>query len=212
MVKFLQFVLVLFLLVSPCSVYGQKIVGGVKTGINISNVYGLKGEGAEYRVGIYLGGYMNLPIKGRFLYNPEIVYSQQGWNSTLSDGNEVIGESKITLNYLNLQPATFKMYIGESGLFNIIIGPQLGILLSSRDKGEFLDEPKDRPLDNINTLDFSGVFGIGIDLPSALNLGARMNVGLTDISSDRREWPDGDRPPIKNIAYQIFVGYSFIKH
>ena len=92
-----------------------------------------------------------------------------------------------------------KFYVADG--FSLELGPQVGFLLSAKE--EFDGESDEDIKDFIKGTDFGVNFGIGYQMETGLNFGARYNLGLSDIPEDS----GGDS--IKNGVFQISVGYTF---
>ena len=134
---------------------------------------------------INFGFYSEIPINEKFSFQPELMYSIQGFS---------VDDKVTTLNYLNL-PLMGKYYLTKK--LSIEAGPQVGFLLSA--KG-----PSRNAKDNFKTLDFGVNFGLGYKLNNGLNFGARYNFGLSNIND-----VSGSSDKLRNGVLQVTVGYSF---
>lgn len=201
----------LAIMCAPFFAHCQKTSFGAKAGINLSNIYSKDEIESGLKSGIHLGGYVNYLVKGRLYYAPEILYSQQGYKATYRESDmssPVIGETNVNLHYINFLPLTAKYYLSQDKVMNIVLGPQIAWLATAKDKGEVNGETVNRDLKNaFKDFDFSMVVGLGADFNSGLNVGGRMNLGLTDIL----EWREDLRTvgKVKNIVYQVYLGYTF---
>jgi hypothetical protein len=187
-------------LLSVCSVIlffslfanAQHTSFGVKAGINASSVNVEDGTDYNNKVGIHLGGLAHIHITQHFAFQPELVYSMQGGK----DGDNY----KLKLNYLNIP--LLAQYMTHDG-FRLQTGPQIGFLTSAKSKsGDVEVDIKDQ----LESVDFSWVFGAGYLFPGAGGIGvdARYNLGLSNISDDN----DFEA---KNRVFQIGVFYQFNK-
>lgn len=164
---------------------------GAKAGVNFAT---LTGDVSNFntRTSFVLGGMAEIQISEKFSFQPELLYSGQGTKST-EDGLDVTWK----LDYLNI-PLMAKYYLAEN--FSLEVGPQLGILLSSKaDAGGQSVDMKDMT----ESIDFGANFGLGYKLDNGFNFGARYNLGLSNIAKD-----SGDAK-VKNGVFQITVGYFF---
>jgi hypothetical protein len=183
-----------------------------KAGMNLSNVYTKDNLESDYKPGIHLGVYANIPVKGNLFYSPEIMYSQQGYKATYRDfgpSSPVTGKVDINMHYMNILPLSAKLYFGDSRLISVLLGPQLGWLMSARAKGKVDGEAINTKVSNsFKKFNFSAVAGAAADLKSGLNFGCRMNLGFTDVLD--LEGLDSSYGKSKNIVFQAHVGYTFI--
>lgn len=180
------------LIVSVLTIFGftniqaQDIQFGAKLGLNFSTITGDTPDNAEWITSIINGGiYAEIPLNEKFSFQPEVMYSRQGFS---------IDEDIISLDYLNV-PLMGKYYVTKG--LSLEAGPQIGFLLSAKNDGFNLK-------DNYKTLDFGLNFGLGYKLDNGLNFGARYNVGLSNISDD-----SFGNTTIRNSTVQVMIGYSF---
>ncbi len=111
------------------------------------------------------------------------MYSGQGYAGEGAD-------DLVALNYLNI-PLMGKYYLTKG--FSLETGPQIGFLLSAKDKDTDVKGA-------FNTVDFGVNFGLGYKLDNGLHFGVRYNLGLSDINSI-------DSFTDKNRVFQLSVGY-----
>lgn len=57
----------------------QDLDFGAKGGLNRSEVIGDFREGYKSRLSFHLGVFAEMPLKGRFSFHPELLYSSQGF-------------------------------------------------------------------------------------------------------------------------------------
>ena len=86
--------------------------------------------------------------------------------------------------------------VNAGGLF-FEAGPQLGILASAKSVDEDIK-------DNLNTIDFGYVAGLGYQLETGPMIGLRYNGGISNIVKD-----GDDSDKLRNSAFQLYVGYTF---
>lgn len=165
---------------------------GVKAGANLANVGG-DVEDNKMKIGLHIGGVATFKLSESFAFAPELLFSTQGYKM---DGEDDI---KMNLSYLNI-PLLAKIYLSEE--FNVHVGPTVGFLLGAKGKaGDFEIDIKD----TMKGLDFGLGLGLGYELESGLNFGARYNLGLANIADTE----DGDDSKITNQVIQISVGFNF---
>ena len=134
----------------------------------------------------------------------ELNYSQQGANYENSPGSDdVLYDGKFQLDYLNI-PVMAKVNLSDN--FFVEAGPQVGLLLSAKDKYDSPIEGEDDAKDLFKSTDFGANIGLGYQFDSGLNIGARYNLGLANIS----DVEDGPADlEIKNRVFSLGVGFKF---
>lgn len=176
----------LLLVAFSSATFGQ-LSGGIRAGLNFSNVK-TKVDAIDYdengdmKVGYQLGLYFVGNLSEKLAVQPEIVYSTMGAES------DDTGDSK--LGYISI-PIFLRYNINE--MINIHLGPQFNILTSAKD-----DDDNDFK-DDLKGLDTGITLGLGFDF-GAFNAGARYYWGLTNYS-------DVDGVEVKNTAIQLVAGY-----
>lgn len=179
-------------LFSASDLFGQ-IRGGARVGANVSNLK-FKGGGFsetdKAKFGPLVGFYLIAMLNDDLEIQPELYYSSMG--SIYSEDTDY----KTVLGYLAL-PVLVRYNFTEN--FHAVIGPQLGFLLSAKEKGPDGDEDYK---DITKGLDFGGTIGVGADF-GKINAGLRYFFGFSDINDD-----GGADFTVKNSAFQIILGYQ----
>ena len=182
----------------------SKLVFGGKVGANLSNVYDAQGQDfkASPKFGLAAGGFIAIPI-GKFIgVQPEVLFSQKGFQSTGS----ILGSSynfSHTTNYIDV-PLLFAFKPSE--FFTILAGPQYSYLLSQKDvftNGSLTTSQQQQfKNDNArkNTLCFTG--GIDITIKHIV-IGARVGWDLQTNNGDGTS----SNPRYKNVWYQATIGF-----
>jgi hypothetical protein len=186
--------------------FRDKLLFGIKAGANYSNVYDAQGEAfkANPKLGLAGGVFLAIPI-GRFLgIQPEVLYSQKGFQATgIILGNTY--DFTRTTSYIDV-PVLFSFKPSE--FITILAGPQYSYLIKQRDvfanattsiaqETEFVN-------DNIrkNTFCFLG----GADLTfKHIVIGGRVGWDLQNNNGNGTS----TTPRYKNVWYQATVGYRF---
>ena len=171
--------LAVFTVLGFANVNAQEIKFGAKAGLNFSTVNGSNTNNIDYVTSYHFGVVSEIPISDKFSFQPEIMYSRQGY----SFNNDV-----VTMNYLNI-PLMGKYYLTKG--LSVEAGPQIGFLLSAKNEGV-------KVTNSFTTFDFGANFGVGYKLENGLNFGARYNLGITKVDTDNR-----------NGVFQVSVGYFF---
>jgi len=167
------------------NVNAQEIKFGAKGGLNFASISGDNTKGIDVVTSFNFGVLSEIPISDKFSFQPELMYSGQGYS---------FNDNTIALSYLNI-PLMGKYYLTKG--LSLEAGPQIGFLLSAKNE-------KTDVKDSFNTFDFGVNFGLGYKLDNGLNFGARYNLGLTNINN-----LDNSSIENKNGVFQISVGYFF---
>lgn len=179
---------------------------GVKGGVNYSNVYDTKGDQfkADGRFGLVLGGFLSIPI-GRFLgIQPELLFSQKGFQGK---GN-VLGSPysfSRTTSYIDI-PILLQLKASEQ--LTLLAGPQYSYLIKQSDvfSSNVLTTQQEQEFsnDNIrkNTLCFLGGLDVNID---RFVIGGRVGWDFMNNNGDGTS----TTPRYKNVWSQLTLGYKF---
>jgi hypothetical protein len=152
----------------------QRISGGIKGGLNISDVAGINGDN---RLSGHIGLFLNSKLAAQWSIQPELLYSGQGQQFRVA--NE---DFTLALSYLQI-PIMFQYHATKQ--FYIDFGPQIGILLAANQKN---DDDKWEVDEYYSKSDVGLAFGVGFNLTRQLGLYGRYVIGLSDIS--KRNLPD----------------------
>jgi hypothetical protein len=200
--------------------YAQEIKIGAKAGINLASVTGNDID-AKMRPSFHIGGMVEIPVSAEFYVQPELLFSSQGYKVNSNNATGV-------LNYINL-PVIGKYYVTDK--FHVEAGPQIGYLLSATIKvddvvsngGGGVESPAESAgksssikastnassaaieqdiKEFFKSIDISFGIGAGYKLDNGINLSARYNLGLSNISEDSTE-------SVKNSVFMLSVGYFF---
>ena len=157
---------------------------GLKGGLNVASLGGNNSQIGSAKVGFHAGVYLITFLSERVSLQPELVYSQQGFQLTGQFA------TRFDHNYLNL-PVVFKIDVGPGA--TVQLGPQVGYFLNRDDFGGY------------KKLDYGLALGVGYALESGLNLTARYNLGLANVT----ESTSNQVPSRTNLVFQLSVGYTF---
>lgn len=169
------------------NVKAQEIKLGVKGGLNFASVIGDNAGSFDTVTAFNFGVMAEIPITEKFSFQPEALFSGQGYS--LKD----INNNVVALNYLNV-PLMGKYYVTKG--LSLEAGPQIGFLLSA--KNESVDIK-----DSFHSLDYGVNVGVGYKLNNGLNFGIRYNAGLSDINK-------ANNFKNRNGVAQVSVGYFFL--
>lgn len=163
----------------------QEVTFGAKLGFNYANVTGDNSGAYDPLTSIHLGAMAELMFTEKFSFQPEILFSTQGFRSE---------EFDLKLKYMNI-PLMAKYYVIKK--FSVEMGPQIGLL--SRATASELDVR-----DKIKPVDVALNFGVGYKFESGISLSARYTYGLININNIADE-----NKKNQNVVAQISVGYFF---
>ncbi|WP_210513833.1 porin family protein [Hymenobacter terricola] len=206
------------------SAQAQSIRFGLRAGANYSNLSGNIQNQDTYnnKVG-FLGGVMlNVPLIGDgFLsLQPEVLYSQKGFENKPTEYSSVFGtqkrEGSVNYNYLDV-PVLLK--VRASGLV-FEAGPQYSYLLSANNQTKVTTTPalggQPSVADSQNKTDISGLnrnelgylAGVGYEATNGLSLNLRYTGAFSDfVKSDNSTYFNGDLKNARHSAFQLSLGY-----
>ena len=189
------------------NVYAQDVKFGAKAGLNLSNVSIEIEDGMEtdVKVGYNFGAFAEISLSEKFIFQPELLFSAQGFRVKQSI-DEFSFEQTNKMNYLNI-PLMFRYAIFNK--FGLEVGPQIGFLLSANSeiKATFngVSETLNQDFkDSVKSIDFGLNFGASYDVSENIIIGARYNLGLSNINNE-----DGDANKINNTVFSFSLRYRF---
>lgn len=154
---------------------------GLKAGLNYSSFSDNSSEdiGIDYtgKVGFYIGGYINFRITEKISIQPELLFSQQGSDFSISlvsiiDGTDTILEGEIKES-LVLIPVMLNVSLSDK--FEILTGPQFGYVLErSIDPGQFIEDS------NSDKFEIGANIEVGYNFGKKYRIGFRYNYGITE--------------------------------
>lgn len=164
---------------------------GIKGGLNVTNVDVQYGAKSDYKVGVHFGGLAHIHLSEHFALQPELMYSNQGNERTISNT-----QFKTKLHYINL-PVLLQFMTGSG--FRLQTGPQVGLLITAKSKVNDTETDVD---DNYKTPDFSWSFGASYVTMKGFGVDARYNHGISNIN-------DIAGNKYKNRVFQLGFFYQF---
>lgn len=194
---------VALIFVGASLVQAQTPRGGIKGGLNLSNLYIEDVEDENVRLGFHAGVFTQLVIAPGFAIQPELNYSTKGAKAEYNVlGLE--GENKFNLGYLDVPVlATFKL--GDDA--DIHIGPYFGYLVSvsTSTDGDFGEGYQELDRDDYKKWDYGIAGGLALNF-NPVSIGLRYNYGLNKIAdSDNAENLIGDA---KNSVAQVYLVFN----
>jgi len=201
----MPFFLVLAALLSMSLQAQNRISIGAKAGLNVSNIYESDGEAsADPKMGFAVGGFLHIPLGQFFGIQPEMMFSQKGYQTSGSLLGMDFSTSR-TSNYIDV-PLLFAVKPAE--MVTLLIGPQYSYLLKQTtnvitpvSNTTVVDEFEN---DNIRRNTLGLVMGADINLFQFV-IGARGGWDLYDNNGDGTS----TTPRYKNVTGQLTLGYRF---
>jgi hypothetical protein len=190
-IKYLSIVLFLGIMstINAQDITSSRSNVGIKGGYSLAAVnYDGTGETGQ-RHGFHIGVYGESFISESFSIQPELMYSQQGYE--IKDGN---GSFTQKLDYINL-PLMLKAYPSRN--FFLEAGPQIGLAIFHKESysgfigGSTEIEP--------NNFDWGMNFGGGFKTDSGISLGVRYHLGLGDLYDSNKA---------HNRVWQFSIGFD----
>ncbi len=202
--KFLLFTAIL-LIASNSWTYAQKnqIHIGVKAGANYSNLY--DSEGQEYtadgKFGLAGGAFLSIPIIPFFGIQPEILFSQKGFQAN----GTVLGSDISFTRTSNFIDVPILFAVKPLDMVTIFLGPQYSFLISQKDVFanpiQDIIVQEDFNNDNIRRNTLCLVSGFDVNVANFV-LGARVGWDLSKNNGDGTS----TTPRYKNVWGQATVG------
>lgn len=163
---------------------------GIRAGLSGSGM--MSGEMTE-KVGFYAGGFAEMNFGGKYSFQPELIYIQQGATYM----HNQVDEDKVSLNYLSLGLMN-KISFTEN--FYAIGGISLDYLMSY----DFPDGLIEDEEDLVVKWDWALSLGAGYRLPIGVILEARFKIGLIDPFADTDY--HGDDTGVPDDGYDYYTG------
>ncbi|WP_149274419.1 porin family protein [Pareuzebyella sediminis] len=184
-----------FILLMPVAMGFSQTRPGIKMGLNRSKIS--KTE-LDSKSGIYVGGFVHIPITDYYVLQPEVLYSRQGGNS---NSNEY---SDVNIDYISIGIPN-KFYVRPNKGFHFIIGMGLDINIENN----FVNLTNFNIDEEISPVDISILGGVGYEFGFGLILEARYKQGTISIDflgEDNLYEEEGSN---LNGVFQIGAAYKF---
>ena len=186
--------------------FRNQLLYGIKAGANYSNIYDTKAAelNADFKFGLVTGVFLSVPI-GKFLgVQPEILFSQKGFQATGTINGGAYKFTRTT-NFIDVPLlASLKL----SKFLTVLAGPQFSYLMEQSDafasstinNNQVQEFKNDNPRKNI--LCFIGGFDI---TQRHFVLGLRAGWDIQNNNGDGTS----TNPRYKNVWYQATLGFRF---
>jgi hypothetical protein len=201
---FVAFILMANTMAAQGNSSSSQIHIGFKAGVNYSNIYDSQGEkySADGKIGLAGGGFVSIPI-GKFLgIQPELLFSQKGFQAT----STVLGANVTltrTTNYIDLP---IFLAIKPNEILTILVGPQYSYLIKQKDVFTNpitnVETTQDFNTDNIRKNTMCMVGGVDVNFSNII-LGARVGLDMYNNNGDGTS----TTPRYKNVWAQATVGF-----
>jgi len=199
------FILAIGLFVATAANAQDRIKFGIKAGLNYSDI--IKGDGnnnfdTESKPGFNAGVTLEIPLIAGLQFTPEVLYAQKGYKNTYAAGT-----FKQTTSFIDV-PILASFRLGSS--FNIVAGPQVSFLLSTKNKFEnnFGAVEETRVEDDSDRFKKSlvgGVIGFRYDVNDKFDIHARYALDFQKNNENGTE----NTPEFRNQVYSVGVGIKF---
>ncbi|TXD85107.1 PorT family protein [Subsaximicrobium wynnwilliamsii] len=188
----------------------QEFKLGARAGVNLSSIGGDDTGGVGGLTAFHAGLVMEIQYSDKFSFQPEILYSGQGYTNEFSKTTTGITRSlneTVTLDYVSV-PLLAKYFFAKG--FSVEAGPQLAYLISA--KREFVEtvsggfnaseSGSEDYKDSTKSFDYGAALGFSYQIGSGTIMSARYYLGLANIvdieASDLKR---------QNNVIQISVGF-----
>ncbi|RZK22140.1 MAG: PorT family protein [Hymenobacter sp.] len=168
---------------------------GLKAGASLTSYTGADAGLASYRFGFHAGLFANIGLTSLFAFQPELLYSQKGFNFTNNN------DAALRFHYVDV-PLAF--HVNAGGLF-FEAGPQVGFLVAAKSQ---LGSASTDVKNSFNTVDFGYLFGLGYQVKQGLGLGLRYNGGFTNVPKSLTVGNTTLQSRQRNSAFQVYLTYS----
>ncbi|MEG1634251.1 MAG: porin family protein [Rikenellaceae bacterium] len=193
MKKVLLFIVCAVMSLSASAQYGE-FYYGAKLGVNVANM--AKTDEGSPVVRLNVGLTTDYRFSYRFALGAELFYSgtgTSGWEAMVVDKKPITDVVHYNLNYINI-PIVAKVYLFEG--LNVEAGAQVGFMVSAA--RNYRGSKSDLDQSALNIVEFSVPLGLMYDFDNGLTVGARMQVGVTEVFEND-----------KNNILSLAVGYKF---
>ena len=199
------FILAIGLFVATAASAQDRIKFGVKAGLNLSDI--IKGDGnnnfdTKVKAGFNAGVTAEIPLIAGLAFTPEVLYSQKGYKLTSS-----FGEFTQTTNFIDV-PILASFRLGSS--FNIVAGPQVSFLLSTKNKfengfGSVEQTNVENDSDRFKKSQVGGVIGFRYDVNDKFDIHGRYALDF----QKNNENGTTTTPEYRNQVFSVGVGVKF---
>jgi opacity protein-like surface antigen len=186
---------------------------GIRAGLNSTNRDWSEDNDIDTgdRTGFHAGLIMQYRTDANFIVQPELLYTQKGFNYTIDLPliNDDVHE--ITLDYVEL-PLVLKYDFNLKG-FHIqpLVAPQIGYAIKASHTSTLWDSDTDL-IEKINKINYGVDLGLDLMIMNDFLIGARYQIGLADIGlTNYGNEDDHDKADEKltHKGFMVSLGYIF---
>lgn len=174
---------------------------GIEGGLNIANTVSSYNSnyGTASILGFNAGLTFEIPVAYPMSFEPEVLFSQQGYQATTTDGTLTQRNNYVDIPLL----LKFRLVRG----FNFLIGPQINIPVTSTTtfNSGFNTSSESYYTNNNNSSYLAGALGFSIDLNPNVDIHARYLIDMTSNTED----PNSPLPNYRNQVWQFGLGIKF---
>ncbi|MFD2999598.1 porin family protein [Pontibacter toksunensis] len=210
----------------------QSVSFGPRIGVNFATVRAVEGDDdfreefndeMEFSTGAQFGAVVNFGISDVFSIQPEVLYSQRGFeaNTSLLEDDPMGDISvKFKMNYLEV-PVLAKISFGGDKVQGFVTaGPTVSYWMNGKLKTSFAGEKEEEDIEfqddyedgaKQNRLDFGASVGVGMAYrlgAGALNLDVRYGHGLSDMTKYEEDRPS-EEPKNAHRTIGVSLAYLF---
>ena len=198
------FILAIGLFAATAASAQDNIKFGVKAGLNVSDI--IKGDGdnnfdTKTKLGFNAGVTVEIPLIAGLAFTPEVLYSQKGYKLT---GNGY--EFTQTTNFIDV-PILASFKLGSA--FNIVAGPQVSFLLSTKNKFDSglgsVEQTVDEDSDRFKKSLVGGLIGFRYDVNEKFDIHGRYALDFQKNNENGTE----TTPEFRNQVFSVGVGIKF---
>jgi hypothetical protein len=183
---------------------------GAKGGVNFSNINGVDIGDNKSRTSFNVGLVAEIPLSERISFQPELLYSGQGFDLQERDQDNVFDTDdnvEYQLDYIQV-PLLIKAYLVKG--LSVEAGPQFGFKINEeidyQPNSDGGDIDIDRDDSFVNDFETSLALGSSYKFDGGFFVNARYTLGLTNIFKDDTIFENVDA---KNNVWQFGVGFMF---
>jgi hypothetical protein len=175
---------------------------GLKAGVNYSNVYDAQGDqfNADAKFGFAAGGFLSIPIGIYLGIQPEVLFSQKGFQAT----GRILGSTYSFTRTTNFIDVPLLIQLKPIPSLTLLGGPQFSYLIKKTDQFENIVQEQEFNNDNIRKNILCVVVGVDIN-PNPIVFGLRAGWDVTKNNGDGTS----TTPRYKNVWYQATLGFKF---
>ena len=192
-----KIILALVVLTTTFYVSDAQIRFGLKAGASFYNFGGDDAEDLDLdsKISFNAGGMVNIPISENFSFNPEVIFNGEG--AKMEEGDDRVN---YNLGYINVP---LLLQFNSTSGFYAEFGPQVGFLMSAKYDFKIGGVEGDEDIkESFKGTNFSVALGAGYRMSNGFGIGARYNLGLSNIA-------DEDDADLKTRGFQVGVSFLF---